>query len=106
MPRSTVDKNVNVLRASDTEVMIARRTCERMLFELLAVNNGCTLWALCPESIGHLTELLLGGDVFILSEEPSHVQKYAIGCAWRGGLPADKDLSSAGPRPADVGSGR
>ena len=106
MPRSTVDEDVNVLRASDAEVMIARRTCERMFFKFLAIYNGRTLRAFCPESIGHLTELLLSGDVLILSEEPSHVQKYAIGCAWRGGLPADKDLSSAGPRPADVGSGR
>ena len=32
-----------------------------------------------------VTELLLSGDVLILSEEPSHVQKYAIRGAWRGG---------------------
>lgn len=63
-------------------MMIARWAREGVLFKFFAVNNRCALRTLRPESVGHLTELLLGGDVLILSEEPSHMQKYATGRAY------------------------
>ena len=55
LPRSLIDEDGDVLVGTNTEMMITRLARVGGRLQLLAVDHGRTLRALCPESIGHFS---------------------------------------------------